>query len=97
IKAINYERGPGHDPDKPPRYIGRNQHAAKRSTRDNGGAELEALKSRLPATDDGGGDGGRRGGGGGISVAIGASRIVRPELPGNTDTLFDEPRGGDEF
>jgi hypothetical protein len=99
IKGINYERGPGYAPRPGASrlYLGRNQRAAKGGSDDNGGPELERLKSRLPGTDDVRADGDRGHRGGEITVDAGPARIVRPELPGNTDTRFDEPYSSDEF
>jgi len=69
------------------------------SAGDVGGAELEALKSRIPGPDDGDHSGDRQGNGGTVSVNAGPMRLVRSELPGNVDpdSDFDEPGNRDEF
>lgn len=83
--------------NSPKRFLGRYQRAANNATRDNGGPQLDALKSRLPRADERGADG-DRGGGGGAGVAIaGANRIVHPQLPGDAGTEFDERHHDDEF
>jgi hypothetical protein len=91
---IKSAKDPGHDVR---RNLGKHQRAAKNAEGGNGGPALEALKSRLPATNDGNADD-HRGGGGGEGLAIaGANRIVHADLPGNTDTRFDESHSSDEF
>jgi len=97
VKAINYERTAGHGVGKSPTYLGRKQRAAKGGTSDNGGAELEALISRLPSTDDGDPVGDRRSRRGETVAIRGANRLVRPDTIGNSDTLFDESSKFDEF
>jgi len=99
IKGINYESGPGYAPrpGASKLYLGRNQRAAKGGTDDNGGPELERLKSRLPGADDGGADEHRGNSGGKITIDAGPARIVRPQLPGDIDSEFDESRSDSEF
>lgn len=83
--------------DPPRRFLGRKQRAAKHGTRDNGGAELEALKSRLPRANVSDPDGDRRGGGGEAIGIAGANRLIRAELPGDRDWDLDSHHSGDEF
>ena len=63
----------------------------------NGGAELEALKSRLPHADVHRADVDRGGGGGEAITIAGANRLVRPYLSGDMGGELDEPRRDDEF
>jgi hypothetical protein len=63
----------------------------------NGGDQLEALKQRLPRTDDGNADG-NRGGGRSENIAIaGASRFVRPSISGDDAIDFDEPHSDSDI
>jgi hypothetical protein len=98
IKGINYESGPGYsDKHSGPRYLGRNQRAAKGGTSDNGGAKLDALKARIPRADDGDHAGDRGSSGGEIVVDAGPARIVRSQLPGHAGPESDEGYSSDEF
>ena len=103
IKAFEYERGPGYA--KPgtrsyrngPEYKAGAARHRNRIGGDNGGSQLDALKARLPKPDDSSADGDRRGGGGEIAIDAGPVRVVRPQLPGDTDREHDEPYSSDEF
>lgn len=99
-ERIKIAANPGRYLDKPRTSIGRVERTIPVPVGpelENGGPELEALKSRLPPADDGNADGNRGRAGEQIAVDAGPVRLIRTELPGNTDTIFDESHGGDEF
>ena len=64
------------------------QHPAARrpghGAQANGGARLNAIKSRIPRSDDAGADGDRRGGGGEDAAVAGDAGGVRPGAAGDT-------------
>jgi hypothetical protein len=63
----------------------------------NGGEQLEALKQRLPRSDDGHADG-NSGRGRSENLAIaGASRFVRPGISGDDPIDFDEPHSDSDI